>query len=556
MKKNLLKLCAGLVLTLLVTACSKNPRMSALLEKLPADADVVVVGDLKTVVESAGGSVDGSKVKLSSFITDEMKGRAERELDELLDKVEDSGVDASACAGVGNFDDREPTYVFKIEDKEKFIQYIEDEDFDNDDEEDGVTYYLKENGNSYSTYGSCIAIDGDVAYAVFDVWEGGDFNPVKHVRKIIRNAKEESFGSTKFADYIDNGNAFGMAIKMPKELKRELKKAGLSNDLANLYTGVLCVRGSLDSDNAELNFKMFESDGKEKDTSALDKYMKTDGYINAKALAYLGEKDVFVYALSVKDVDWDKYLDDYVSNVGGDRASLAVVKSYLEKLDGTVALGIGLNDGITSMAKIERGKEVMKELPLTLVAETKEGKAKSIMNDLKALLKKQGVTFKSTSNYGLKIEMPDNNGSVNIASRGDLLIFSNHDIKESNSNPTVKAGGFDKANAVLALVLKKDNKLAKDLGLRSDIQAIFSCDVKGMEGTLKLSMDGDKSVGIIGKMAKEVLEVVNNANKIAEKYDAVSRRYSSYYGYYDSYDYDYADTVASDAPAYYDSYDY
>lgn len=556
MKKNLLKLCAGLVLTLLVTACSKNPRMSALLEKLPADADVVVVGDLKTVVESAGGSVDGSKVKLPSFITDEMKGRAERELDELLDKVEDSGVDASACAGVGNFDDREPTYVFKIEDKEKFIQYIEDEDFDNDDEEDGVTYYLKENGNSYSTYGSCIAIDGDVAYAVFDVWEGGDFNPVKHVRKIIRNAKEESFGSTKFADYIDNGNAFGMAIKMPKELKRELKKAGLSNDLANLYTGVLCVRGNLDSDNAELNFKMFESDGKEKDTSALDKYMKTDGYINAKALAYLGEKDVLVYALSVKDVDWDKYLDDYVSNTGGDRASLAVVKSYLEKLDGTVALGIGLNDGVTSMAKIERGKEVMKELPLTLVAETKEGKAKSIMNDLKALLKKQGVTFKSTSNYGLKIEMPDNNGSVNIASRGDLLIFSNHDIKESNGNPTVKAGGFDKANAVLALVLKKDNKLAKDLGLRRDIQAIFSCDVKGMEGTLKLSMDGDKSVGIIGKMAKEVLEVVNNANKIAEKYDAVSRIYSDYYGYYDSYDYGYADTVASDAPAYYDSYDY
>lgn len=546
MKKNFLKWGAGVVMMLLVTACSNNARISNLLDKLPADADVVMVGDLKTVVESAGGTVDGSKIELPSFITDELKGSKSRDLEDALEKVEESGVDASACALTVDFEGDHPTIVFSIKDEETFIKYIEEEEYDNDKEEDGVTYYVKEESGDYYSGASCIAVTDGVAYIAPMTY--GD-KPTKYLRKLIKKANDDSFGSTPFADYITEGNAFGMSIKLPKELRQELKAYGLSKDLANFYTGVICVRGNLDSDNAELNFKMFDEDGNEKDISVLEKYMKLDGTINPKALEYLGTKEVLVYALSMKDVNWDKYLKNLMSaadiEVGG--AEMAVVKSYLERFDGTIAFGIGLNNGITSMVKVNCGNDAMQEVPMTLVAETKEGKAKTIVSDIKALLdKEQSMTYKSTAD-GLTIDLPNGAGSINIAAKGKLLVISNHEIKEGNNNPTVKLEGFANANTMFALVLNKDNQLCKDISLKNNITAVASFDAKAMEGTLKLTMDGDNSMGIVGKVAKTIIEISNNADKIQTKINAAMPSRPSYNDYdsYDPYGYDYDNAVDS-----------
>ena len=48
---------------LMAASCSDNSKMKGLLEQVPADADVVLVGSVKTVLESAGG-----KSSLLSFI--------------------------------------------------------------------------------------------------------------------------------------------------------------------------------------------------------------------------------------------------------------------------------------------------------------------------------------------------------------------------------------------------------------------------------------------------------------------------------------------------------
>ena len=52
-------LCLVLALVL-STSCSDNAKMKDLLENVPASMDVVMVGNVKTIIESAGGNMEDS----------------------------------------------------------------------------------------------------------------------------------------------------------------------------------------------------------------------------------------------------------------------------------------------------------------------------------------------------------------------------------------------------------------------------------------------------------------------------------------------------------------
>lgn len=517
----------ALALAFLLTACSGNSNMNALLEKLPANSDIVVVGDIKTVVESAGGKVEGSKVQLPESLQDE----ADRDMKKAIDFLYGSGIDATSCALAYNYEDKYPTFVFAIDKEEDFVKAIKDEDFDKDKEDNGVTYYENESDHAY------IAIADGYAYYTIVRY---DDNGQKNLRKLIEKAAEEPFAKTPQADYITDGNAVGASIKWPKEMVRLAEVAGVPDELKKLYKGYLCIKSDLQAEEAIVSTKVFDSAGKEIDVTKLSEYMNLESTIDTKALAYLDKDEFLVYAVSLKDVKWDKLLGDAMTSASGmSGTEWAVVKSYLEKFEGTVAMGIGLRDGINSFMKINGGDVVaFKEIPFTAVAQTKPGKATALINDLKELLSREGLEFATTAS-GISVKKPQSDISINMEAKGDMIILANHEIKETSGNPVVKAIDFSKHIGIVALVLNKDNKLVSDLGLEGGIQILATSNVKTGESTLSLKMEGDKNTGVLSKLIKATMTM-------SKKYEKAERDY--YNAEYNNPDIDYeeADTAASD----------
>ena len=71
------------MLLFLATSCFNNSKTKNLLDQIPADLDIVVVGDAKTIIESAGGTIEESQIILPSYLTDEMSNSDLNEYDKL-----------------------------------------------------------------------------------------------------------------------------------------------------------------------------------------------------------------------------------------------------------------------------------------------------------------------------------------------------------------------------------------------------------------------------------------------------------------------------------------
>ena len=132
------------MLLFLATSCFNNSKTKNLLDQIPADLDIVVVGDAKTIIESAGGTIEESQIILPSYLTDEMSNSDLNEYDKLKSFLKNSGIDVNACAIAGNYSDSNPIVVFALQDQNKFTKTIEENDFREKDTENGVIYYKKE----------------------------------------------------------------------------------------------------------------------------------------------------------------------------------------------------------------------------------------------------------------------------------------------------------------------------------------------------------------------------------------------------------------------------
>ena len=137
--KELLFLVVAVVLSM---SCSDNAKMKNLLENIPDNADVVYVGNVKTVLESAGGKIENSQIVLPEYITNEMASGDTKEYDEMNDFLKDSGIDLEACALMYSFKKNVPVMLFALEDNDKFVKAIKDKEFEKDTEENDVTIYV------------------------------------------------------------------------------------------------------------------------------------------------------------------------------------------------------------------------------------------------------------------------------------------------------------------------------------------------------------------------------------------------------------------------------
>ena len=536
MKKLLYHLGLCLSVILLATACGSN-NLAELLEHVPADADFVITGDIKTILESAGGKAEGSEVKMPDYIGTMQSDRDAREMEKNLQWLKNSGIDVTSGAVVFlKYQDRAPFIVFAITDKDKLKKALEVEGFNENDKVDDVDIYVKKDEGEYGSYtrNSYVAIDGGYGYWIPDVWSDDD-KGMKMIKQYLLSLSNNTMASTDIADYVSEGNVAGMIAKLPSELRREMAKAGVPEEMANLYSGYVCINSKLDGDEAEARLKLFDENGKAKTTEDWNKMMDIKAKIDPEALAYMSPEESLIYAVSMKNINWDKYMDQFDSSgrlSRQDKSFLTIVKSYLEKFDGTVAIGVGLKNGKASIEAIDRGEKVLDHLPVTIVAQTKEGKAASLIKDIKSLLGNQNELFYTSTSNGLRLTLPKEAGTLWLEAKDNMLILSTLPVKKG-SNPVAEHVNFQDYIFAAALHLGKDNALMRDFDIKNDLTATLAFDAEEGELVLKVKMTGEGETGLIERFVRSVIGMGKKYEQMREE------RRQQYYE-----DYMAADTIA------------
>ena len=538
MKKLLYHLGLCLSVILLATGCGSN-NLAELLEHVPADADFVITGDIKTILESAGGKAEGSEVKMPDYIGTMQSDRDAREMEKDLQWLKNSGIDVTSGAVVFlKYQDRAPFIVFAITDKDKLKKALEVEGFNENDKVDDVDIYVKKDEGEYGSYtrNSYVAIDGGYGYWIPDVWSDDD-KGMKMIKQYLLSLSNNTMASTDIADYVSEGNVAGMIAKLPSELRREMAKAGVPEEMANLYSGYVCINSKLDGDEAEARLKLFDENGKAKTTEDWNKMMDIKAKIDPEALAYMSPEESLIYAVSMKNINWDKYMDQFDSSgrlSRQDKSFLTIVKSYLEKFDGTVAIGVGLKNGKASIEAIDRGEKVLDHLPVTIVAQTKEGKAASLIKDIKSLLGNQNELFYTSTSNGLRLTLPKEAGTLWLEAKDNMLILSTLPVKKG-SNPVAEHVNFQDYIFAAALHLGKDNALMRDFDIKNDLTATLAFDAEEGELVLKVKMtgEGEGETGLIERFVRSVIGMGKKYEQMREE------RRQQYYE-----DYMAADTIA------------
>lgn len=503
MKKNFILWSLFVAVLTAMCSCSSSST-DDLLSRVPSDSEIVIVGDVKTVFESAGGRVTDTRIVIPSWLSEMTDGvNSSEELELANDFIRNSGVNLDACVFTMKFNWNAPLVIFRLDDRKKFVNYIEDKKFNEFDEKDGVVFFKQEE----SDWSSYVGLKDSYAYWVQEVSGDRSFKPVKDICRIIDDAKDAPFSKTSMAKYIAD-NVLGVSVKMPAMLLRELRSSGFPASMLDLYDGYLCIKGALDSDDVKIEAKMFDEEGKTKNLKGFADMIDLNGRISSKALSFMGKNESLVFASCLKDVNWDKYFDLIALSAhlsGVERRQFRVVQDYLNNIDGTIACGFGVTNGLESFVMIDRNRDVLQQIAVTIVVETKDDKAKRLMSDLEDLLEMASIPYEGSIANGFKIDIPGENAAISIASEGNFIVFSNHKIKRGNNNATVREFDFSDYIGAMALYLDKDNRLMKDLGLKNDVLFSYYGDSKDMEMTMELKVKGGAGAGVIEKIGNMIL---------------------------------------------------
>lgn len=542
MRKNVYRLLSAVVTVIFLASCSSNAKVEHLMSLVPASSDVVVIGNTKVIVESAGGSIEENNIKLPSFITDVISKKDMEDFDEFNYHLKNSGIDVEAVAMVCNEKNYyHPFLIVSLYDKEKFVNKI-DEKFREkvSVSEENFAVYVRE-GEYTSDY---IFVVGDDAYIVADVWNDDDYeslDPVRLVKRMIEEAEEKSIDKTTFGNYIMEGNAAGVIAKIPLEFKEEMKRMGVPTEMLAACNGVMCFRGNLSDNECLVEAKMFNENGEEYTTEYFEKYFDKTAKINKEVLSYLGEDENFVYAASLKNFKWDNYFDA----IGGmrelsrmDRNRLTALKSYFKNIDGTMAMGLGVKGGLGSLGKLSQGRDI-ENASFTFVMEVKDGK--KMIDDMKKLMTELKIPFIDSSSSGFYIDFPMEHSSFPLfaEAKDNVIVLSNRKINPNNTNPVVNTYDFGSYFCAFGVVFNKGNQMFQDLGIDNDIKLLFAGNPEENKAHISLMVDGGKDKGVAAKVIRMFVNIYDNRRGIEQKLE-----FSEDYSGYDEEYYDYADTLA------------
>ena len=538
---------------LLFNSCSSNKKVETLLTQIPGNMYIVAAGNVETILSSGECSIEDSKIILPSFIKSELDMESEEEFEDINRFLKKAGIDPSAVAIANNYKQPNPYVIYGLKDKKQFIDAIEDKGYSEKDENDTYTVFSKktyesEYDSDYDNY-SYIVVKDECAILLEDIWVGSEFKPLDELEKFIDDASESNYADTPFGEYILSGNAFGAVFKLPGDVKNELREKGMPSDIISMWDGAICVRGDLEDNKCVFDVSWLDDEGNEKTNELMKKFYDPTAQINKNLLAYLNKNENLVFATSLKDFNWDKYIN-YICNASHvsrmEMQQINAVTSYLKRLDGTMALGFGLTNGLESIAKMEYETDVPQQFSSTLIVETKEGKAKSIVNELKELIRQNpevGVNMEEESD-GFCLNL--NDVAIYVKQIDNAIIVANHKINNDNNNPVVNIVDFENKNTLFAFAITSGNKLMKDLQLDNDITCVLTNKNDKLGATLTVEVKGGNEDGIIAKIAQLCLKIYNQSNELEQK----MREYSGYNN--NSYDDEYLDMDTAVVDEYYE----
>ncbi len=547
-----------------MTSCSGSS--TELLNSIPEDADFVAVINAKTLCESAGIEIADGRISMPSCMPADFTDESEYEKLKLMVK---NGVNPDMIAFVGYYDPYHLIIVGKIDDMEKFDDFLDDEEYD-DDEEDGMTIYKRKNNYNDTHY---VVVKGDIFYTTEHNWYNEvNSEYIKRMKKFVEDAQEKSFATSPYASYINKGNAGCYVVKMPekarrelnreKDVRRALNKVNMLDDVEKMLDGAVCGYFNISGDKATATAKILDEEGNEISFEGLKEYFDPSAKIDPSALKYIHEDVMMVGAGALKGINWDEYIDLITSGLSrSERAGVKMVKSYLEQIDGTIAYGIGFTGGIESIFKLSEGNNInmFEDIVFSAVVETKDGKAKSLIDEAKGVIdtygemaNELGVAIDNTGN-GFVITLREPAIEIYIEAHDNYIVCSNKKI-ETYSNKVVDNNNLGDYSGAIAAAFSKESQLAKDLDIKFDISACAGIDLNSLEMTATADIQGDSKYGVVGKFLELISFAIEKQSDIDDLYDRYRENtYNSYnqYGNYDysteaATDYAYADTCAVD----------
>ncbi len=403
----------------------------------------------------------------------------------------------------------DPILVFHVDDMDKFQKAIQDEGFSQaeTEQDDGVMCYTNQ-VNEGSRRQSYIAICDSYAYLAPSVHNDSNAD-INALKTWIADAKESSFANTTFGTYISEGNTCGLSFRITPETLNGLNITGIPNEMMNQCEGVVCLNCDLTDNTVKFNMKYFDEDGSGKSTEPFAEYMDINAKISSEALSYMGKDESLIYAVALEDMNWDKYLGLITETANPNayvRTMLTIAKTYLEKIDGTVAIGVDVTQDLKSIGKSDNPTDLMGGLSMTMVCETKEGEAEKLLKDAKALLDNFGMKYNDTPD-GLSISIPGGIDLIHLKASDDIIAIANHPIEKGQDNATLNQINFTNYMAAMGLLINKDHAIMKELELNNGIKAEWGVDASKMEGTMIFSVDGDTADGLIETIAKMALKL-------------------------------------------------
>lgn len=509
MRKTFLGLAIGAT-TLLLTACGDKADNNDILSLIPADVDYAVTFNPTAFVESAGGTVNDGLITLPDVVTENLDNRSVSGMTEFFQFIQQSGISTETSALFGYIEQHDkPIVVTRYADYDKLVATLEAKDFMPQANPIGaLEVYGHDNALVALTDSYLMFTVGNYAEQAIAQLENAattaadkSLEGTPMGKALTAEASDLAFALT-YSDKMINGLAAG-AMQMPTTLLDMFKGA------------IVCGTFKLGDDSLTGTMRSLDADGQPIDIMKTGLLSSQPANISSKALSYLGNDEQMVMAFNLKGLDWNTLFNDYLlPNVGrSERMAFTLVRSYLEKFDGTVALGLGVTNGMESFRNLDANVDPGKQFAATLVLETAEGQAEGLMTDIRSLLDNIGLPY-SSNDDGLSAEIPGTGMTVYAAVKDNMIVVSNNQISDKHSNEAVKKSDMDAYNSAFALYLPEDNKLMSDLGLHCTVNFYAISDAKNGEGRMNFTVKDGTSRKFIEKIIYLAMDVQKKAKNL------------------------------------------
>lgn len=484
---------------LMLSSCSENSKMKAMLECVPDSVDYVLAGNLKDMVESCGEVKKNNKIYLCPLLTDGQPLSMKDALNSLNVILKKSHVDLESFAVFREKSVDRDVMVLSIKSKDLFVDGIKESGYKKMKSEGKLDIYAKlslvstEGGKgrrqAVSGVYDYIAINSSQAYFLSAASATKTFKPMAYLQDLAERVQAKNIAQTPYGEYIQGGKTFGLIV--PQSEAFGIVSSMMPVPVLPNNGGVLCLRGEITPDKLVADVKFLDSEGKEYNMNEAAWFMDNKSVINKDAISLLGNDEHIVAAVSLKDVKWEELFK--ASQLPMQNAAQAMLV-FLEQLNGTIAIGFGMKGEQTAAeaAPVSADIDLFSDYSFTLVMETKEGEANSLMSLAKVMLVGQNIPCVEEEN-GISVNLSGFGlmTTIHMGVIDNFLVVSKNPIKRDNNNKFLQDAKMMSTGTAFCLNLDKGDPLLEEFGIKNSVKVAMYNTPGTVGANFELEIEGD-----------------------------------------------------------------